>query len=296
LASLVLYPTLKDKESGFVMTVVDPHVFPIALRGLMIAAFAAAYMSTIATQLNWGASYVVSDVYRRFLVPKAPDKHYVNVSQVVTLLLMILSCVVTYYQNSISDAWKFLMAIGAGTGAVLILRWFWWRINAWSEIAAMGTSLIVSILLEFWIFKSVYVFPTPDDPRRFAYTVLITVGCTTVVWLAVTFMTPPENDAVLLNFYRRVRPSASLWGPIAKQATDVVPVHDGVSNLRDWVLGCMMVYMTLFGVGKLIFGEIGMGLGFLAIAVSSGIGIYYDLQRRGWNVVGQTEAAEELAT
>lgn len=295
LASLVLYPTLKDKESGFVMTVVDPHVFPVALRGLMIAAFAAAYMSTIATQLNWGASYVVSDVYRRFLVPKAPDKHYVNVSQLVTLALMVLSCVVTNYMDNIADAWKFLMSIGAGTGAVLILRWFWWRVNAWSEIAAMATSLVVSLVLEFWVFKSIFVFPTPDDPRRFAYTVLITVGCTTVVWLVVTLMTPAENESVLLNFYRRVRPAATLWGPIAKMAPEVMPVHDGVSNLRDWALGCLMVYMSLFGVGKIIFGEVGMGLAFLAVAVAAGVGIYVDLQRRGWNVVGQTEAAEELA-
>jgi len=109
-------------------------------------------------------------------------------------------------------------------------------------------------------------------------------------------MTPPEEDSVLLNFYRRVRPSASLWGPIAKQASDVVPVHDGIANLRDWVLGCLMVYMTLFGVGKLLFGEVGLGLGFLAIAAASGAGIYFDLQRRGWNIMGQTEAAEELAT
>jgi Na+/proline symporter len=294
LASIVLYPTLKDKEVGYIMTIVDPHVFPVALRGLMIAAFAAAYMSTIATQLNWGASYVVSDVYRRFMVTKGTDQHYVRVSQAVTLGLMVVSCVVAYFQVNIADAWKFLMAIGAGTGAVLILRWYWWRINAWSEIAAMSTSFVVSMLLEFWIFKKVYVL-APENPVRFAYTVLITVACTTVVWLSVTFLTPPEDEAVLLAFYRRVRPSAALWGPIAKKATDITPVHDGMTNLIDWILGCVMVYMALFGVGKLIFGETVLGVVFLTIGAAAAVAIYWDLQRRGWNVMGQTEAAEEGA-
>ena len=133
LCSLVLYPSLADKESGFIMVIVDPGVFPAALRGLMIAAFAAAYMSTIGTQLNWGASYLVNDFYRRFLVRGRKEKHYVAVSQLATVLIMMVSCVVTYYQESIADAWKLLIAIGAGTGSVLILRWFWWRINAWSE-------------------------------------------------------------------------------------------------------------------------------------------------------------------
>lgn len=287
LASLVLYPTLKDKESGFIMTVVDPHVFPVALRGIMIAAFAAAYMSTIATQLNWGTSYLINDVYRRFMQRRASDKHYVRVGQVVTLALMVLSCVVTHYQDTIAGAWKFLMAIGAGTGAVLILRWFWWRINAWSEIAAMTTSFVVSMFLQYYVFKVMYPFKDPDDPRLFAYTVLITVGCSTVAWLVTTMLTAPEDEKVLLSFYRKVRPNAALWGPIAAKATDVIPVHDGTANLVDWALGCIMVYMFLFGVGKVIFGDMTTGIIFLAIAVAAAIGIYWDLQRRGWNIVGQ---------
>ena len=148
LASLVLYPTLVDKESGFIQVVVDPKVFPPALAGLMIAAFAAAYMSTVATQLNWGASYLVNDFYRRFLVKSKPEKHYVFIGQLATLILMLLSSVVTYYQDSIAGAWKFLMAVGAGTGGIFILRWFWWRINAWSEVAAMGSSFVTSLVLQ----------------------------------------------------------------------------------------------------------------------------------------------------
>ena len=279
LCSLVLYPDLVDKESGFIKTIVDPAVFPIALRGVMIAAFAAAYMSTIGTQLNWGASYLVNDFYRRFLSPGKSEKHYVRASQIATVLIMVASCVVTYYQDSIAGAWKLLIALGAGTGSVFILRWFWWRINAWSEVSAMAASFVVSLLLQFRFgLRS-------DDPREFAWTVLITVACSTVVWLAVTFLTGPEDEATLLAFYRRVRPSAAGWGPIARLATDVVPVHDGLANLVDWAAGCVFVYATLFGVGKILFGQTGLGAALLVVAAIGAGTIYWDLERRGWKTV-----------
>ena len=279
LCSLVLYPDLVDKESGFIKTIVDPAVFPIALRGVMIAAFAAAYMSTIGTQLNWGASYLVNDFYRRFLVKDRGEKHYVHASQVATVLIMLASCVVTYYQDSIAGAWKLLIALGAGTGSVFILRWFWWRINAWSEVSAMAASFVVSLTLQF------HFGLRSDDPREFAWTVLITVACSTVVWLAVTFLAGPEDDETLLAFYRRVRPSASGWGPIARAATDVVPVHDGLANLVDWAAGCVFVYATLFGVGKILFGQTGLGAALLVVAAIAAGTIYWDLERRGWKTV-----------
>lgn len=286
LASLVLYPTLKDKESGFVRTIIDPAVFPPALAGLMIAAFAAAYMSTVATQLNWGASYLVNDFYRRFLARNRDDKHYVFAAQMATLLLMVVSSVVTYYQDSIAGAWKFLMAIGAGTGSVFILRWFWWRINAWSEVAAMGTSFVVSLVLQF-----VLKWNT-DNPEQFAWTVLVTVLVSNIAWLAVTFLTAPESRATLLNFYRRVRPSPTLWGPIAREAQEVKPRRDGFNNLFDWFAGCVMIYLTLFGVGKLIFGQMGVGVAFLAVAAVAGIAVYWNLNRRGWKVLDDDPAAQ----
>ncbi len=279
LCSLVLYPTLVDKESGFIMVIMDPHVFPAALRGLMIAAFAAAYMSTIGTQLNWGASYLVNDFYRRFLVREHKERHYVFISQIATILIMLTSCVVTYYQDSIAGAWKFLIAVGAGTGSVFILRWFWWRINAWSEVAAMATSFFVSMYLQ------VYRGMNNDDPLQFAWIVLITVACSTVIWLAVTLMTAPEKEEILTAFYRRVRPSASLWGPIARKASDVVVKNDNAWNLLDWFCGCVLVYMTLFGIGKVIFGQTMAGALFLAIAVVAGWIIYWDLNRRGWKSI-----------
>jgi SSS family solute:Na+ symporter len=279
LCSLVLYPTLVDKESGFIKVIVDPHVFPAALRGIMIAAFAAAYMSTIGTQLNWGASYLVNDFYRRFLIRGRKEKHYVRISQIATLFVMLVSCVVTYYQESIAEAWKFLIAIGAGTGSVFILRWFWWRINAWSEIFAMIGSFCVSILLQLQFRLS------NDDPRQFAWIVIITVLCSTAIWLSATLLTAPENAETLISFYRRVRPGASLWGPIARKAGDVQVSLGGWLNLMDWFCGCVLVYMTLFGVGKIIFGQPAAGAGFLAAAFAAGSIIYWDLNRRGWKTI-----------
>jgi solute:Na+ symporter, SSS family len=266
-----------DPESGYIRIVMTD--LPVSLRGLMIAAFAAAYMSTIGTQLNWGASYLVNDFYRRFLVGDRGERHYVAVSQLTTMLLMVLSAVVTFFMGSIADAWKFIIALGAGTGLVYLLRWFWWRINAWSEVAAMVAAFVTSLTARF-------VFHLNEsEPRQFAYIVLVTVGVTTAVWLAVTFITKPEPKETLLAFYRRVKPSAALWGPVAREATDVVPQKDGLFNLIDWVLGVAMIYMFLFGAGKIIFGQPAIGFIFLAVGLAFGAAIYRDLNRRGWKVV-----------
>jgi SSS family solute:Na+ symporter len=266
-----------DPESGYIRIVMTD--LPVSLRGLMIAAFAAAYMSTIGTQLNWGASYLVNDFYRRFLVRSRGEKHYVTISQFTTMLLMFLSAVVTFFMGSIADAWRFIIALGAGTGLVYLLRWFWWRINAWSEVAAMVAAFVTSLTVQFRFHL------TESEPKEFAYIVLITVGVTTAVWLAVTYLTKPEPKGTLLAFYRRVRPSAALWGPIAREAIDVVPQKDGLFNLMDWLLGVAMIYMFLFGAGKIIFGQLAMGLVFLAVGLAFGAVIYRDLNRRGWKVV-----------
>ena len=284
LATLVLYPDLKDKESGYVKAFMDPNVFPPALRGLMIAAFAAAYMSTIGTQLNWGASYLINDFYRRFVNKTAADTHYVRASQIMTLLLMLASSVVTYYQESIAGAWKFLMALGAGTGSVFILRWFWWRINAWSEVSAMLSSFFTSVTLQF-VFKL-----DSEKPKEFAYTVLITVAVSSVTWLLVTLLTEPESPERLLTFYRKVRPSPTLWGPVAAQAPEIPRETGGMLSLVDWAAGCATVYSLLFGVGKLLFGETGLGLALLGTALVCGGFVYWDLNRRGWKVLGESTA------
>ncbi len=277
LTSLILFPGLKDPETGYIRVMIA-HL-PASLRGLMVAAFAAAYMSTIATQLNWGASYLVNDFYRRFLKPTAPDCHYVAASQVATILLTVISAIVTFYLDSIAGAWKLLLVTGAGTGSVLLLRWFWWRINAWSEVSAMIAAFVVSLTLQSGFHMD------SDDPRSFAYIMIITVGITTVVWLAVTYATPPEPREMLLAFYRRTRPMAAGWGPIAKLAPEVPPDRNGWANLLDWAAGCALIYGVLFGTGKLLLHETTPGLVLLAVGIVGGLVIYFDLSRRGWSAV-----------
>jgi len=275
LASLILYPTLVDKESGYIKTLLDPNVFPTYLRGFMLAAFAAAYMSTIGTQLNWGASYVINDFYRRFIQRSASEKHYVIASRVVTLLLMIASLVVTFYMESIGGAWKLLLVTGAGTGTVLLLRWFWWRINAWSEVSAMICAAVVSIFLQLVLKWN------SDEPHQFAYLMLVTVGITSVVWITVTMFTQPEPIEKLVAFYRRVRPEGPGWNGIAAQAELAEAHAQGRLSLQifNWILGCALIYGSLFGIGKLIFKEWGTGLLYLAIAIVAGVLISRNLSR-----------------
>jgi SSS family solute:Na+ symporter len=263
-----------DPESGYVRILISD--LPPYLRGLMLAAFAAAYMSTIGTQFNWGASYLVNDLYRRFIVRTGAEKHYVNASQAVTVLLMLLSAIVTFWMDSIAGAWKFLMALGAGTGLVYILRWFWWRINAWSEISAMAAAFVTSLILTFG-------FRFDDGkPEEFAMLLLITVSVTTVVWLSVTLLTKPEPKETLLSFYRRVRPNPAFWGPIAAEASDVEPQHDGLFNIGNWLAGCLMIYGFLFGAGKILLGEPVTGVVFVAVGLLAGGVIYHNMERRGW--------------
>ena len=277
LASLILFPNLKDPETGYIRVMID--YLPSSLRGLMVAAFAAAFMSTIATQLNWGASYLVNDFYRRFVRRDAAESHYVMASRLATALLTVVSAAVAFRIESIGGAWRVLIITGAGTGAVLLLRWYWWRINAWSEVSAMITAFVVSVLLQ-----TVGGLQS-DRPLDFAHIVLITVAVTTVVWLAVTFLTRPESDATLVAFYRRTRPSRAGWGPVAALAPDVRPSADGLANLIDWVAGCVLVYGVLFGVGKLLLQETLAGLILLVVAAVAGVIIYRDLSRRGWQTV-----------
>jgi Na+/proline symporter len=293
LASLILYPELVDKESGYIRTLMDPNVFPVYLRGFMLAAFAAAYMSTIGTQLNWGASYVINDFYRRFVVRGKRERHYVIASQFVTMLLMIVSLLVTLRLESIGDAWKLLLVIGAGTGPVLLLRWFWWRINGWSEIAAMMTAAIVSIFLQEVIKWN------SGDPLQFAYLMLTTVGVTTTVWVLVTLMTRPEPQETLVHFYRRVQPEGPGWKRVASQAG--LPrrnVSGGLAvQFANWFLGCVLIYAFLFGIGYLVFGEMLKAGGFLLVGVIVGAVIMRNLQRASWQSTSTEPArSDELQT
>jgi Na+/proline symporter len=277
MASLILYPGLADPETGYIRVMID-HL-PPALRGLMVAAFAAAYMSTIATQLNWGASYLVNDFWRRFVRRDADEGYYVTASKLATVLLTVISAVVTFYMGSIGGAWKLLIVTGAGTGAVLLLRWYWWRINAWSEVSAMVCAFVVSLALQLGLGMDT------DQPKQFAWIMITTVAITTVVWLAVTYLTKPESRETLVAFYRRTRPSKTGWAPIAALAPDVKVSADGLSNLLDWIAGCALIYGVLFGTGKLLLHETGPGLLLLGLGLLGGFVIYRDLSRRGWATV-----------
>jgi solute:Na+ symporter, SSS family len=266
LATVILYPSgigpTHDHEAAYVQAFVD--LLPTPWRGFMMAGFAAAYMSTVATQLNWGASYLVNDVYRRFLNKVAAERHYVKVSRWTTVFLFLASTVVSWQLSSVEGAWKFLLAIGAGTGLVLILRWYWWRISAWSEISAMIASFVVSAIC--FLTVPGRWFPA-DDPRTDSVIMLITVGVSTVVWLAVTYLTAPEAPAVLDAFYLRVRPGGPGWkGVSTRLGFGRESIPGGALAWTNWIAGIVAVYASLFGSGKLIFGELTSGFIMLAIA------------------------------
>ena len=248
LVSMVLYPGLADPESGYVKVMVD--LLPPFWRGFLIAAFFAAYMSTISTQLNWGASYLVNDVYRRFWAAGRSERHYVAAGRVATLVMMVISGIVTLNISTVEGAWKFLLAIGAGTGLVYLLRWYWWRVNAWSEVSAMAAALVFSLVAQ-WGFGL-----SADDPRGFAYLLLVTTALTTIVWLAVTYLTPAERPDHLRAFHRRVRAGGPGWRAVAPDAAGETALGAG---LVQWLLGCAVVYLALFGIGGLVLGQRGKG-------------------------------------
>jgi SSS family solute:Na+ symporter len=272
LAAAALYPGLAHPESGYML--VATTYMPHALRGILIAGFMAAFMSTIATQLNWGSSYLVEDFYRRFIRRDATEKHYVNVSRLATLLLVLASAYVSAQLATISQGWEVVLEVGAGTGGVYLLRWYWWRINAWSEISAMATALAMTLVLHHW---SMFA---GSAPVIFAKTTLATTAVTTAVWVLVTFLTQPEPDEILLSFYRKVHPDSAGWQRIAALAPELQRVHDLGQNLLAWLLGTAMVYAALFGIGKLCFGQIGVGVALLALATCCAVMLYRDIARR----------------
>ena len=284
LATVLLYPNAADKEATYVQAFVD-HL-PSPWKGLMLAGFAAAYMSTVATHLNWGASYLVNDVYKRFYRPEASDSHLVTVSRVATVFIFLASILVTSQLSSVEQAWKFLLALGAGTGLVLILRWYWWRINAWSEISAMIASLVVSLIA----FRTIPQRFAEGDPRADSTIMLVTVVISTIVWLAVTFATRPEPDDKLMTFYRRVRPGGAGWRRIATQAGfGAEGIEGGYLPWTNWIAGIIAVYASLFGIGKLIFGETLNGLVMLAIAAAAFFWISRSFREMG--IIGEDRSA-----
>jgi Na+/proline symporter len=272
LVAALQYPGLANPEEGYVRVMVD--VLPSPYKGLLLAAFAAAYMSTISTHLNWGASYLVNDVYLRFIRPDAGQRAQIVASRSATVLLMICSLIVMSFLTSVEQGWKVLIGLGAGTGLVFILRWYWWRVNAWSEISAMTASFITSIALGAFGLD----LGNPGSPS-YAQTMLVTVGVTSVVWLAVTLLTPPESDATLERFYRRVRPGGPGWRQVAERLgfpDDRIP--GGALSWVNWIAGLGAVYSAVFALGALLTGSTRSGLLYGAASVGSFLLIYRNLR------------------
>jgi Na+/proline symporter len=260
---LIRYPGLANPEEGYVRVMVD--VLPSPFKGLLLAAFAAAYMSTISTHLNWGASYLINDVYLRFIKPGASPRAQVLASRVATAVLMVCSLIVMSFLSSVEQGWKVLIGLGAGTGLVFILRWYWWRVNAWSEISAMTASFITSIVLGRFGYNL-------DDLSRptYAYTMLITVLVTTVVWLGVTFATRPESDATLDRFYRQVRPGGPGWRQVSARlgyGADRIP--GGALSWVNWLAGLAAVYCAVVSLGSLLTGSSTRGMVYAVAAIAA---------------------------
>lgn len=300
LVALVLLPNPSSAQGGmegaYVWVMV--HYLPPSLRGLMLAGFAAAYMSTIGTHLNLGASYLVNDLYKRFVAPDKSEKHYVAASRWATIFVALLSAGATYYMQthgaSIAAAWKFLLALGAGAGLVFMMRWYWWRINAWSEITAMTAAATISLSLQsevglpivralHGIDPQLAIVPlSADDPHGFAWLMLLTTSLTTLLWLTATLLTPPESEATLRAFYDKVHPAALGWSRFATEEQRREPTL--AYNFFHWVLGFSLVYSMLFGVGNVIFGRTLLGLCMIAASLALLGVLFWSLNRRGWSV------------
>ena len=290
LASLVVYPSLESIAAAF------PHLDPSIVRedlaysamlvflpagwlGLVAASLAAAYMSTVSTHLNWGASYVVDDVYRRFLAPGRDERHYVGVGRATTAVLIVLAGAVSLWLENAVQAFEILLQIGAGTGLVFLLRWFWWRVNAWSEVAAMVISFLVAVWFQF--VHTRLGFPVWDPSLR----LVVGVAVTSAGWLLVTLLTRPAEPGTLLRFYREIRPLGPGWEPVARNApaaADRVEEEESLpAALACWALGCAAVYGALFGTGYALFGRPWPAAACATVAAGSAWGIFRLLPRVG---------------
>jgi Na+/proline symporter len=282
LASTIIFPHLSDIAQAY--PYVDPKLigndmaYPAMLRflpapflGLMIAGMLASYRSTIETHLNWGTSYLVHDFYRRFLNRTASEKHYVLMGRLTTALLMAAAALVTYALGTAKQAFDLILSIGAGTGLIYLLRWFWWRVNAWSEVAAMVSSFVVAL--------GFAVAAREGHPVPGHISLIITVLTTTVVWVAVAYLAPPTERATLVSFYKLVRPAGRGWDAVRAEAGVEASPDSLPQSLLGWVLGCAFIYSALFGVGSALYARTPQALAWLAVFLISGVGLLRLLPR-----------------
>jgi len=278
LVALVMYPEASDKGATYVMLIRD--LLPAGLLGLLMAAFLAAYMSTIASQTVWGTSYIINDLFRPFIKKDASEKYYVKISRITTFILMLFSLLVTTQFDKISDGWKFILAMSAGIGLVLLLRWFWWRINAWSELAAMVAPYLIYPVLR-------YGFGLDVISKDFEISLIILVLWSTAVWLLVTLLTKPTDDKKLDEFYRKVHPGGIGWQKIQDRLPDVKGDSGYGILFANWGLGVILVLFSLFGFGKIIFKEYFTGFSFLVIALVAAFLIYRNMAKTGWEKISK---------
>jgi len=276
LSSMIIFPSLDDiaRTFPYVDTRLIGHdmaypamlkFLPSGLLGMMIAGMLAAYVSTISTHLNWGTSYLVHDFYRRFLRTGEDEKHYVMVGRIVTAILMLIATGFTLVLDSARQAFDLLLSVGAGTGLLYLLRWFWWRVNAWSEIAAMVSSFAVA--------TGFLVAARAGHPVPSHISLVAGVAITTAVWVATALLTAPTARAQLVQFYRLVRPAGTGWGTIPAEA-GVGPSPDSLAqSLLGWVLGIAFVYAALFGTGSFLYGRTAQGGVWMVVFAISGFGL-----------------------
>ena len=282
LASTVVYPQLADIARAY--PYIDPSLIgndmaypamyrflPAPFLGFMIAGMLASYRSTIETHLNWGTSYLVHDFYRRFLNNGATEKHYVFVGRVTTALLMVIAALFTYALGTAKQAFDLILSVGAGTGLIYLLRWFWWRINAWCEIAAMVSSFAIAVGFQVAA-RAGHGVPSWES-------LIITVLATTVVWVVTAFVTAPTERATLVSFYKLVRPAGAGWGTIPREAGVGGSPDSLAQSMLGWVLGCAFIYSALFGVGSALYGRAPQALLWAVVFVVSGVGLWRILPR-----------------
>ena len=272
LASLIVYPTLDSIQAAF--PTVDPSIvrhdlaypamlvfLPSGLLGLVVASLAAAYMSTISTHLNWGASYIIDDWYRRFISPDREDRHYLRLARLATIGLIILAGIVSLWLENALQAFQILLQIGAGTGLVFLLRWFWWRINAWSEISAMIISFLIAVYFEF-----VHTNILGLEPLEPSFQLVLGVLLTSIGWVTVPLLTPPASPETLKSFHQLIRPMGGGW---RGAGLGLEPEPNGSSPTAAflaWFLGCIAIYGALFGTGYALYGRNTLSLLCITIA------------------------------
>jgi SSS family solute:Na+ symporter len=279
LASIIVFPRVAGEDSEMAYPRMIVTFLPVGLRGLMVASLLAAFMSTVATQLNWGASYLVSDLYKRFIVRHAPEHHYVNASRVATVIITIIGALAAWQAQNIAHIWVYLITITAGNAILGLMRWYWWRINAWAEISALiagpllaNGNVICGGLARLGLLPAKLMGPIhsfySNDSQSYAVRLVCILAACTVIWLIVTYLTRPVSDEHLEEFYRRVRPGG-WWGHIAERCPDVVVERSG-SKWLGMVAGSICLGTSMFGIGNLCLGRPLLGVAWLVVAVISG--------------------------